>query len=72
MLLAWWFLALLIAAAAAFPVLGVVLGIRRRHRRKAGKPVIHSWRLALGRLSLALATLTFALAATSATSRPTW
>jgi len=66
MLLAWWFLALLIAAAAAFPVLGVVLGIRRRHRRKAGKPVIHSWRLALGRLSLALATLTFALAATAA------
>src|SRR5437660_8455730 len=66
MLLAWWLLALLIAAAAAHPVLAAVLGIRRRRRRRAGRPVISGWHLGARRLSLALGTVTFALAATAA------
>src|SRR5205085_7749204 len=66
MLLAWWFLALLIAVAAGLPVLAVVLGIRRRLRRRAGRPVIYGWRLAARRTSLALGTLIFGLAATAA------
>jgi enterochelin esterase-like enzyme len=66
MLLAWWFLALLIAAAAGFPILHVVLGVRRHRRKKAGRPVIYGWRLAGRRLSLVLATLVFGLAATAA------
>ncbi|HLJ08785.1 MAG TPA: alpha/beta hydrolase-fold protein [Acidimicrobiia bacterium] len=66
MLLAWWFLALLIAGAAGFPILAAVLGVRRHHRKKAGRPVIHGWRLAGRRLSLVFASLVFGLAATAA------
>lgn len=66
MLLAWWFLTLLICAAAAVPLAGVAFGVRRRRRRRAGLGVSRGWRLALRRLTLGLATLTFALAATAA------
>ena len=66
MLLAWWFLALLIAAAAGFPLLTLGLGIRRRRRRRGGRPIISGWRLAARRASLAFATLVFTLAAIAA------
>ena len=66
MLLAWWFLALLVAVAAGLPVLAAGLEIRRRHRRRAGRAVVDGWRLATRRLSLAVATLIFGLAATAA------
>src|SRR2546423_10129717 len=66
MLLAWWFLALLIAAAAGFLVLAIGLGIRRRRRRRTGRPIISGWRLAARRASLAFATVVFTLAAVAA------
>src|SRR5579884_3985392 len=66
MLLAWWFLVLLIVGAVGSPALAAALGIRRRRRKKAGRPVIHGWRLAGRRLSLVLATLVLGLAATAA------
>jgi enterochelin esterase-like enzyme len=65
MLLAWWFLALLLGAAAAIPMAGTACGIRRRRRRKAGLAVSHGWGLALRRLALGVTTLTFGLAATA-------
>ncbi|HVW32142.1 MAG TPA: alpha/beta hydrolase-fold protein, partial [Acidimicrobiia bacterium] len=63
MLLAWWFLAVLIGAAVGVPMLGVALGVRRHRRRKADLPVIRGWRLALRRTGLVLTTATFAVAA---------
>jgi enterochelin esterase-like enzyme len=66
MLLAWWFLALLTGAALAGPVAGALLGVRRRRRRRSGRPLVGGWRLALRRLSLVLGTVTVALAATAA------
>jgi enterochelin esterase-like enzyme len=66
MLLAWWFLFLLIVGAVGSPLLAAALGVRRRRRKKAGRPVIYGWRLAGRRLSLVLATLVFGLAATAA------
>jgi enterochelin esterase-like enzyme len=65
MLLAGWFLALLVGAAAAVPAAGVACGVRRRRRRRAGLGVSTGWPLALRRLALLLATLTFASAATA-------
>ena len=66
MLLAWWFLALLIAAAAGTPLLWIGLGVRRRRRRRAGRAVISGWRLPVRRLSLAFGTVVFTLAAIAA------
>ena len=65
MLLAWWFLALLIGGAAAVPVLTLALGIRRHRRRRAGLFVFRGWRLALHRFGLAVATLVLATVATA-------
>ncbi|MDQ1567350.1 MAG: hypothetical protein QOF96_2230 [Actinomycetota bacterium] len=65
MLISWWFLALLGGGTVAWPVAALALGIRRRRRRGAGRPVVGGWRLGLRRLSLVLATVTFALAATA-------
>ncbi|HEV7534492.1 MAG TPA: alpha/beta hydrolase-fold protein, partial [Acidimicrobiia bacterium] len=66
MLLAWWFLVLLIAAAAGFPLLALGFGIRRRRRRRGGRPVTGGWRLAVRRVSLAFGALVFTLAAVAA------
>ena len=66
MLLAWWFLALLIAAAAGIPLLGLGLAVRRRRRRRTGRPVISGWRLTARRASLVCGTVVFALAAVAA------
>ena len=66
MLLAWWFLASLIAAAAGLPLLWIGLGIRRHRRRKAGRPIISGWRLPARRLMLAFGTVVFTLASIAA------
>src|SRR5438067_1466613 len=66
MLLAWWFLALLISAAAGFPLAAVGFGIRRRRRRRTGRPVMSGWRLAARRLTLGFGTVVFTLAAVAA------
>jgi enterochelin esterase-like enzyme len=66
MLLAWWFLALLIAGACVVPAGWVALAIRRRRRRRAGRPVISGWRLTARRAALSVATVTFTLAAVAA------
>ncbi|HEV8627363.1 MAG TPA: alpha/beta hydrolase-fold protein [Acidimicrobiia bacterium] len=66
MLMAWWFLALLVGAAAAVPAAGLAFRARRRRRRRAGLAVSTGWHLALHRLTLLLTTLTFAVAATAA------
>jgi enterochelin esterase-like enzyme len=63
MLLAWWFLALLIGAAGAIPVAGTACAVRRRHHRRAGLAVAHGWRLGLRRAALVFGTVTFTLAA---------
>ena len=66
MLLAWWFLGLLIGAAVAVPAAGVAAAVRRHRRRRAGLAITTGWRLAVRRLALCLATLLFASAATAA------
>src|SRR2546423_13646628 len=63
MLLAWWFLALLISAAAGFPLAAVGFGIRRRRRRRTGRPVMSGWRLAPRPPTLGFGTGGFTLAA---------
>jgi len=66
MLLAWWFLAILIGAAVAVPAAGVAAAVRRHRRQRAGLPVSTGWHLAVRRLALLVATLTFGSAAAAA------
>src|SRR5882724_5644376 len=66
MLLSWWFLALVAGGAFSWPVAAIVLGVRRRRRRRTDRPVVGGWRLGLRRLALVVGTVTFALAATAA------
>jgi enterochelin esterase-like enzyme len=66
MLLAWWFLALLISAAAGFPLAALGFGIRRHRRRRAGRPIMSGWRLVTRRVTLVLGTVAFTLAAIAA------
>jgi len=66
MLMAWWFLAVLVGAAIAVPAIGSACGVRRNRRRRAGQPVTTGWHLAVRRGGLVLATLTLASAATAA------
>src|SRR2546423_11283305 len=66
MLMAWWFLAVLVGAAIAVPAIGTACRVRRHRRQRAGQPVTTGWHLAVRRGGLLLANVTLASAATAA------